>query len=42
MMNPKSYQKLLDDPAIYTKIKKEIGAPDMIKNMFLKHQKTDL
>ena len=35
MMNPKSYQKLLDDPAIYTKfnVKEGLGAPDMIKNM---------
>lgn len=35
MMNPKSYEKLLNDPAIYTKfnIKEGLGAPDMVKNM---------
>ena len=35
MMNPKSYEKLLNDPAIYTKfnIKEGLGGPDMVKNM---------
>ena len=34
-MNPKTYEKLLNDPAIYTKfnIKEGLAGPDMVKNL---------
>ncbi len=35
MVNPKQFNKLLEDPNIYRKfdVEKGIGAPDLIKNM---------